>query len=291
MDRNFERFVRWMGLQNYSEATRNEYTREINRFHAYLQQADLSLSEVEIPEVEDFVISLQVAEMAKNRALSVLRTYFRYLSSRGLIAKDPTTQIKSIKIKKKNPVFLSQEEFMALMETIQANSRGFLGLRDQTIVALFLSTGVRVSELVRIRFQDLQKNQEGLYRIEVTRKGQEMDYLFVNRQTSNLLDLFLESRKEKQAQTDHIFLTKNLNALDRTAVFRLIKKYLTMSGIEKKKMGPHVLRHTFATTLMRKNVSLFKIKSLMNHKNLATTEKYLHVVEDDLRGAVEEIEY
>ncbi len=291
MSRHFERFVRWMGLQNYSSATQKEYIREIERFHRFLEGSQLSISEVEMADVEDYIISLQVAEMAKNRAMSALRTYFRYQASRGMIAKDPTEKLKSIKVKKKNPVFLTQEEYMALMETIHANARGFMGLRDQTIVALFLSTGARVSELIHVRFQDLQKNPSGLYSIEVLRKGQEMDYVFVNRQASELLDRYLSERKGQDFRTDHIFLSKNGNPLDRTAAFRLIQKYLIMSGIQKKKMGPHVLRHTFATTLMRKNVSLFKIKELMNHKNLKTTERYLHVVEDDLRKAVEEIEY
>jgi len=241
-------------------------------------------------DIEDFIYSLDVSERTKNRALSAIKSFYRYLQSRGMIAENPAEKVRSIRTRKKNPVYLTENEYKLLIQAVNEQSRGFTGLRDRVIIVLLLTTGMRVSEIVSMTFENISLDSGNLYTLEIIRKGQEMDYVYLSRKISQLFEEYLKKRKAINTGSNSVFLTYRLKELDRSAVYRLVKKYFEMTGIDKKKMGPHVLRHTFATTLMRKDVSLYKIKELMNHKNISTTERYLHVDEEDLRDVVEKID-
>lgn len=282
--------MRWMKLQHYSPTTIKEYNRELTGFIDYLEAEDLELEDLQLIDIEDFVFSHEVGERAKNRTLSTVKSFFNYLCSRGILAKNPAKDVKLIKIKRKNPVFLQEEEYLLLIQTIDEQATGFVGLRDRMIVSLFLATGMRVSEIAGMTFGCEKKGRDGRYVLEVMRKGQEMDFVYMNSAVSELFDVYLHERRKIETTYEAIFLTYRNKPIDRTAIYRMVKKYFEMTGIDKKKMGPHVLRHTFATTLMSKDVSLYKIKELMNHKNISTTEKYLHVMEEDLKDVVEKIE-
>jgi len=280
-----------MKLQHYSPATIKEYTRELNKFFDFIESESLTFDDLQLIDIEDYVFSKEVNERTKNRTLSSIKSFFNYLTSRGICSKNPAKGVKSIKLRRKNPVFLHEEEYQLLMQTISEQASGFVGLRDRVIVSLLLGTGMRVSEITSMQLGCENKDRTGRYSLEVMRKGQEMDYVYINQKISLLFDQYLHERKRVQADTDFIFLTYRKKPLDRTAVYRMVKKYLEMTGLEKKKMGPHVLRHTFATALMNKDVSLYKIKELMNHKNLSTTQNYLHVMENDLKDVVEKIDF
>ncbi len=290
MKKNVERFCRWMRLQHYSKTTINEYQREIKRFETFLQTEELEYNELQMVDIEDFIYSLDVSERTKNRALSAIKSFYRYLQSRGMIAENPAEKVRSIRTRKKNPVYLTENEYKLLIQAVNEQSRGFTGLRDRVIIVLLLTTGMRVSEIVSMTFENISLDSGNLYTLEIIRKGQEMDYVYLSRKISQLFEEYLKKRKAINTGSNSVFLTYRLKELDRSAVYRLVKKYFEMTGIDKKKMGPHVLRHTFATTLMRKDVSLYKIKELMNHKNISTTERYLHVDEEDLRDVVEKID-
>ncbi len=291
MEKNIQRFERWMNLQHYSPNTISEYKRELERFFKFLNDNKLDFESLEMIDIEDFIFSLEVSELTRNRALSAIKSFFKYLNSRGIMSSNPAISVKSVRIRRKNPVFLSEEEYIILMETLMGNAKGFVGLRDKLIIAFLLTTGVRVSEIVGIEFDDVTHDKENKITIEVKRKGQEMDYVYLNNKVGKMFDEYLIERKRIELDTERVFITYRKQPIDRTAVYRIVKKYLYMSGIDKKKMGPHVLRHTFATALMRKNISIYKIKELLNHKNISTTEKYLHVAEDDLRKVVENIDF
>jgi len=280
-----------MQLQHYSPGTIQEYSRELENFGRFLGENQLEYTDLDMVDIEDYIFSREVAERTRNRSLSAVKSFYRYLVSRGLVGKDPSKDVKSIRVHRKNPVFLSEEEYVILMDTLQDLPEGFAGLRDKTIIALLLTTGVRVSEVVGMEMGNISRDREGRVTLEIQRKGQEMDFVYLNRRVSGMFDTYLEQRRGLGVQSSRVFLSLRNKPLDRTAVYRLVKKYFSMSGIEKKKMGPHVLRHTFATTLMRKNISLYKIKELLNHKNISTTEKYLHLSEEDLKDAVEKIEF
>lgn len=107
--------MRWMKLQHYSPTTIKEYNRELTGFIDYLEAEDLELEDLQLIDIEDFVFSHEVGERAKNRTLSTVKSFFNYLCSRGILAKNPAKDVKLIKIKRKNPVFLQEEEYSSAL--------------------------------------------------------------------------------------------------------------------------------------------------------------------------------
>ena len=139
-----------MKLQHYSPATIKEYNRELNKFYDFIEHESLDFEELTLVDIEDYVFSKDVNERTKNRTLSSIKSFFNYLYSRGIVTKNPAKDVKSIKLRRKNPVFLNEDEYHLLMQTISEQARGFVGLRDKTIVSLLLGTGMRVSEITSI---------------------------------------------------------------------------------------------------------------------------------------------
>ncbi|MDI3472464.1 MAG: integrase/recombinase XerD [Thermotogaceae bacterium] len=289
MERMVELFIKNLQRKNYSKATISEYERELHRFIDYLKKLGKDFKEMDRFDVEEYIFDLNIADRTQNRALSVIRSFCKFLQDRGYITENPAKQVEFAKVRTKNPVFLTDEELTKLRKVLEAEKDDLIGLRNKTIVKLFVSTGLRVSELVNLKVEDVNLDDSGAV-LEVRRKGQEMDYVYVNKKTTQDLAKYLNLRKKMSLSHNYLFISKNYRPLDRSNVYRLVKNIFFKAGIEKKKMGPHVLRHTFATILMKSNVSIYKIKRLMNHKQLSTTERYLHVVEDDLRKTVEEID-
>lgn len=282
-------FVKDLSRKNYSESTIKEYERELNRFIGYLESLGKDVNEADRVDIEEFIFDLNVGDRTQNRTLSVIRSFYRFLYERDYVTDNPAKKIDFAKVRNKNPVFLTNEELSRVKAILDEEKSDLFGLRNKAIIKLLLATGLRVSELVNLRIQDVDFDFHGAV-LEVKRKGQEMDYVYVNKKTSLDLVEYFNLRRKLSLPHDYLFITRRLNPLDRTNVYRLVKGILSKAGIEKKKMGPHVLRHTFATLLMRSNVSIYKIKRLMNHKQLTTTERYLHVVEEDLRQTVEKID-
>ena len=289
MERMMKLFIKNLLRKNYSQATIREYERELKRFMIYIRELDKNIEEVDRFDIEEYIFDLNTADRTRNRTLSVIRSFYKFLQDREYVKNNPARLIDFAKIRTKNPVFLSDEELSKLRKVLDSEQDDLLGLRNKVIIKLLLSTGLRVSELVNLKIDDVSFDESGAI-LEVRRKGQEMDYVYVNKKTTQSLSEYLELRKKLSLLHDYLFVTKNYNPLDRTNVYRMVKNIFSKAGIEKKKMGPHVLRHTFATILMKNNVSIYKIKRLMNHKQLTTTERYLHVVENDLRKTIEKID-
>jgi len=289
MNRLVNLFIKNLLRKNYSESTIKEYERELNRFVKHLDSLKKGIDEVNRIDIEEFIFDLATGDRTRNRTLSVIRSFYKFLNDHDYIADNPARKVDFAKVRNKNPVFLTDEELSKIRAILDEEKDDLFGLRNKVITKLLLATGLRVSELVNLKVEDVDFDDFGAI-LEVRRKGQEMDYVYVNKKTSQDLLKYFNLRKKLSLSHDYLFVTRRFNPLDRTNVYRLVKKILSKAGIEKKKMGPHVLRHTFATLLMKSNVSIYKIKKLMNHKQLTTTERYLHVVEEDLRQTVEEID-
>jgi integrase/recombinase XerD len=146
--------------------------------------------------------------------------------------------------------------------------------------------GLRVSELTNLKFSnvDLERNQ-----IKVTRKGNKEQYLHLNGEAVKALLSYLHSRP--QAQNGRFFVGTKGQNLSRTYVYGVVRRYLTLAGINKGKQGPHLLRHTFCTRLHQKGTSPFVIKQLARHKSLNTTMRYIKIENKEQAEAIEKLEF
>jgi site-specific recombinase XerD len=177
---------------------------------------------------------------------------------------------------------LSQDECGRLLRIVETNRSPFRKLRDKAIVVTFLLTGARLREIVHLDKADIDLHQST---IRLHRKGGEINVLPLADSAKIELKTYLKQRR-KRSRARALFISCRNRRISRGTVWYLVKKYFKKCRIRTHGMGPHVLRHTFATLLLSQGENLRVIQSLMNHKSLATTARYLHSRSQELVKAV-----
>jgi len=195
-------------------------------------------------------------------------------------------QLKMPKTKQKEPSYLTEQEYRRLLRAVQKSATRYFKPRDTAIVIVLLGMGLRLSELVKLSIGDVNFEDST---IKVTRKGNQERILPANEAVLNSIRRYLKTRKNAGVK-DPLFLSTRKQRIDSASVWRVVKKYLKTAGIIKEKLSPHTLRHTFATTLLKLGENILTIKELLSHRNLRTTERYLHINNEDLRSAVSSID-
>jgi integrase/recombinase XerC len=223
--------------------------------------------------------------VSRGRKLATIKSFFKYLISEGKIKTDLASQVKMPKIKQKEPSYLTEQEYKRLLRVVRKNATKYFKARDTAIITLLLGMGLRLSELVELKIGDVNFDDGS---IKVTRKGNQERILPANDGVMISIQRYLKTRKDSSSSSP-LFLSKRNKRIDNASVWYMVKKYLKQAQIEKDKLSPHTLRHTFATTLLKQGENILTIKELLSHRNLRTTERYLHINGEDLKSAVNKI--
>jgi site-specific recombinase XerD len=235
----------------------------------------------------DFVTGVRNnSVVTRARKLAAIKSFFNYLVENEELGVNPASSIKSPKIPQKEPVYLTDQESVHLLATIAQEAKPRVRDRDLAMVVLFLHTGVRVSELTNLESPnvDLERGQ-----IKITRKGNKQQYLHLNEETVRVLTNYVANRP--QGQNGRFFVGTSGGNLSRSYVYRVVRRYLELAGIDKGKHGPHLFRHTFCTRLHRKGVGPFTIKDLAGHKSLNTTMRYITIENKEQAEAIDRLEF
>mgnify|MGYP000453315908 CR=1 FL=1 len=267
-----------------SKNTVEAYKRDLIAFSTWLAGSDIDLSAATRQDILRYQ-SVRMREGRKVRSearlLSSLRRFYRYLCREEVRDSDPTAQIESPRLGKPLPSSLTEDEVESLLA--QPDVTVAIGLRDRTMLEVLYATGLRVSELITLTFEQLNMRQ-GL--IRCIGKGNKerlvplgeialdwlQDYLLTSR------PLLLNGRL-----SDDLFPTRRGKAMTRQAFWYLIKRYASLSEI-KKELSPHTLRHAFATHLLNHGADLRVVQLLLGHSDLSTTQIYTHVAKERLKG-------
>jgi len=177
------------------------------------------------------------------------------------------------------------EEYKRLLQVVNRRTSDFFRTRDYCVVSMILSTGTRVSELTNVEVGDLSLRNKT---VKLHRKGGEQQTLPLSEKMVASLRKYLRIRR-KRTRTRALFISTHNTRMSTSAVWKMIKGYCRKARISKERVGPHTLRHTFATTLLANGEYLRTIQALMNHKNIATTSRYLHSHNTELANAVNRI--
>jgi len=288
MEEYVKQFLEYLEIErNYSQNTIDSYGRDLRDFRKFLLGIGGSLQsigEIDHLTIRSYLAHMQERQLARStvlRRLSSLRSLFRYLCRRGYLETDPTAALATPKVRRKLPEFLELSEVEALLSA--PDLKTVVGLRDQAIMELLYSTGMRVSELLALNLTDL--DSQGTV-VKVKGKGKKERLLPIGRTAMSALDSYLSRRQEfaggKSSQA--IFLSQRGNRIpDAKSIRRRIEKYATDAGI-RKKTTPHTLRHTFATHMLNAGADLRSVQELLGHASLSTTQIYTHVTADRLRA-------
>ncbi len=225
---------------------------------------------------------LSAASIARH--LSAIRGLHHYLVREGIIKEDVTDRVGSLKLWKRLPEFLSVDEVEQLLSA--PNVKTDQGFRDRTSLEVLYATGMRVSELIHLRLQDLDLSA-GV--IRCLGKGAKERLIPLGRQAQKWLERYLLAIRPKfdKARSSAVFLTRRGKEMTRQNFWILLKRYIRHCHI-KKRVTPHTLRHSFATHLLERGADLRIVQELLGHSDIATTQIYTHLHTSRLKRIYEQ---
>lgn len=280
-------------LENASSKTKLAYLHDLlSKFLPFLEQRHIfHASAVTQKDIEDFLLKVKNGSKNgsasnMNRKLASIKSFFGYLQKRNKVKINPAAEIKSPKNHTTAISYLSEEEQVKLITSVKETATPFYRDRDLAILKLFLGTGIRSSELSNLRVKDIEFRTKGVGYCRIKRKGGDENLVPVNLKVLFAIRTYLGKRQELKPE-QYVFLSKNNQQMRQNTIYYLVKHYLHAAGIEKKKWGPHILRHTVGVTLRRRGIDLAVIQHLLGHKKLETTAIYLNVESQDLEKAVQ----
>ena len=270
--------------RNYSEETIKSYREDLRQFEEFAREeiGDSAPSEVKAELVREWIVSLMdrgYTSTSINRKLSSLRSFYKFLLRKGEVAVNPLQKITGPKNKKPLPAFLRESDMDRLLDEVDFGE-GFKGCRDHMIIEMFYATGVRLSELIGLDNKDVDFSSS---LIKVTGKRNKQRLIPFGEELKIAMMEYVDVRNEAvPIRTNAFFVRENGERLSRSIVENLVKRNLS-KVVTLKKRSPHVLRHTFATTMLNHDAELGAIKELLGHESLATTEAYTHTTFEELK--------
>lgn len=270
--------------RNYSVGTIAYYKADVLELQEFIQEkvGDFTPSDVDAGLVREWIVSLMdkgIAASTINRKLSSIRTYYKFLLRKGEVSADPLQKITGPKKKKPLPAFLKESEMNKLLDEVDFGE-GFKGCRDHMIIEMFYATGMRLSELIGLDDKDVDFASS---LIKVTGKRNKQRLIPFDEELRNSMEEYVGMRNEAVPLRSGAFFVRDTGErLSRTIVSSLVKRNLS-KVVTIKKRSPHVLRHTFATTMLNNEAELGAIKELLGHESLATTEVYTHTTFEELK--------
>ena len=285
MEKWFYKFLDYLRYEKkYSNLTINNYQRDIEYFFKFLNDKRIfNIKDIKYQHIREYLVHLHNRQYSKKtiaRYISSLRTFFKYLYNEGIINNNPMVLISNPKLDKKLPTFLYTNDLENLLACPKLDT--IYGIRDSLILELLYSTGIRVSELVNIKLQDINFNDR---QIKILGKGNKERYVLYGNICARKLNFYLDnSRSELNIKkSEYLLLGKNGTKLTTRFIEILLKKYQQQAKINVK-ITPHTLRHTFATHLLEGGADLKTVQELMGHESLSSTQVYTHVTSERLRN-------
>lgn len=274
--------------RNLSVNTIDSYLFDVKKLINFLNENKIKQNPTELSSniLKEFIynISKKIKSPTQARIISGIRRFYDYLILEGLTKINPMENIETPKIGINLPTTLTIEEIDEIIFNIKLSSK--TGLRNIAIIELLYSCGLRVSELINLKISDLFF-EESL--IKVTGKGNKERFVPISTQSqiyiSDYLDKIRSFHKIKKGFEDTLFLNERGTSLSRVMIFIILKQLSKQSKINKK-IGPHTLRHSFATHLIENGADLITIQKMMGHESITTTERYLHVNKKHLIDSV-----
>jgi integrase/recombinase XerC len=280
-----ERFLDYLRFERrFSNHTVIAYRNDLNQLRQFVQadNPDSELTSLTAPEIRVWLVKLMedgLDARSVNRKITALKTFYKFALKSHLIQLNPMLKVVSPKVSKKLPVYVEADRLDLLLDKVEF-PQNFEGVRDHLILELLYGTGMRRSELLELKIDDIDFR---LGQIKVTGKRNKQRIIPLFDALSEALQSYLKIRQSQV--TDHLFLLcdEKGSRLYPEKIYRIVKKYLSMVSTQSKR-SPHTLRHSFATEMLNKGADLNSIKEILGHANLSATQVYTHNSIEKLRA-------
>ncbi len=283
----FVRYRQYLKLEKgFSPNTIDAYMRDLDKLLRFLKDQQTDVLEVKLSHLQLFaatISSIGIGARSLARILSGVRQFYRYLVLDDYLESDPTELLESPKLPQHLPEVLSTAEVDQLESAIDLTK--WEGQRNKAIIEMLFSCGLRVSELINLKFPDLFLEDQYL---RVLGKGSKERLVPISeRAIDELQGWFIDrcAMHIKPGEQEYVFLNRRGHHLTRTMILIMIKRYAVQAGI-RKTISPHTLRHSFATALLEGGADLRAIQAMLGHESISTTEIYTHVSTTTLREEI-----
>ena len=263
--------------RKYSLNTVQAYENDLLEFSEFCEKRlSKDVLNVGVSDVREWIVEMSdgsgaVGVRTVKRRISALRSFYKYLRREGLVSKNPAAVLVLPKASKPLPKFFREEEMGRLLDDVMTGDE-FQDRRDKLIIDLFYQTGVRVSELVEIKDSDIDMGR-GMLRVFGKRRKERL--IPIGGKLFKEIEAYKAKRNTEIGKTSELFVRKNGEKMYRRGVYDVVHRSLTKVSSLKKR-SPHVLRHTFASTMLNNGADIYAVKALLGHSSLAATEVYTH---------------
>lgn len=286
MNELVDAFLNYLSVERgLSRNTIISYQEDINAYIDFLKAEHIdSFSLTKKNDITDFMLSQKDKGLASNsvaRRLAAIKAFYRFLVRERMLKADPSNLIDSPKLWKKIPQTLSVNEVDALLS--QPNIRNRQGIRDKAILETLYATGMRVSEAVNLKTDNVNLDVGFLRCIG---KGNKERIIPLGAKAMSSIRRYLKVSRPQQLKNkeiDFLFLNRFGKKISRQSLWKLIKRYAREARI-KKPIRPHILRHSFATHLLERGADLRSVQEMLGHANISTTQIYTHISKERLKA-------
>lgn len=258
------------------------YGRDLRKFAAQLNKSELTIEQVRHEHIRNFLETLYrqgLSARSVARQLAALRHFFQFLVKEGRLEVDPACEIEAPHLSHSLPKYLNFQEVESLLA--QPDGSTPQGLRDRAMLELLYATGMRVSELLSVRWEDFEPN---LGIVRCVGKGNKERLIPVGKSALRAVEAYLRHGRSSFAkqQLPFLFLNQRGGQLSRVGFWKILVAYGRRAGI-RVSLTPHMVRHSFATHLLERGADLRSIQTMLGHSDISTTQIYTHVLKERLR--------
>ena len=266
--------------RNYSKQTVNSYEQDIKEYVLHIKESNKNILTIKYKDIKDYLAFLNTKNNNNatiSRKISSLRSFYKFLVNDGITDVNPFLSVKLPKKEKKLPRFFNYSELEELFEVPDLSTP--LGQRARLILEMLYATGVRVSELINIKCNDIKGKE-----IKILGKGNKERYVEFGDYAEEILKLYLNDGyiKLNKKNSEYLFLNKNYTKLTDRGVRFLLDKIILDTSINKN-ISPHMIRHSFATHLLNEGCDLLSVQQLLGHESLSATSIYTHITTDRIK--------
>lgn len=282
-----DKYKTWLRLEKSLSANSIEaYLTDLDKLIRFVESEGKDFATISYQDLQQFVAQLRdigIHPRSQARIISGIKSFYRFLLLDEYITADPTELLESPKIGLKLPEVLTVNEINDILDTIDLSLPE--GQRNRAMLEVLYSCGLRVSELISLRYSDVYFD-EGFIRVEG--KGSKQRLVPISETAIREIKNYLLDRNRmvvKKGFEDTLFLSRRGTALSRIMVFHIIKQQTEMAGVHKN-VSPHTFRHSFATHLLEGGANLRAIQEMLGHEKITTTEIYTHIDRQFLRKEI-----
>ncbi len=273
-----ESFIDYLRYEKrYSPHTVTAYKNDLDQFVQFCTErvGDFHVKNVDAKLIRSWVVELmgqKLSERSVNRKVSTIKSFYKFLMKENVIDNNPAVLLPLPKIRKKLPFFVEENNLQHLLDD-GFFTEDFVGIRDKLIITLLYGTGIRLTELLKLKELDVNQRECTIKVLGKRNKERVIPYpVSINK----ILNLYVNVKNETiGSKTERLLVTESGKPAYEKLIYRVVKEYLAKVTLLEKK-SPHVLRHTYATHLLNKGADLNAVKELLGHSNLAATQVYTH---------------